>query len=193
MAGAGGRARRGSAGDPPPLAARVFAALADARFHSGEELSSALGVSRSAVWKATGTLKELGVTVHAVRNRGYRIPETAEPLEAAKIRDRLPREDRERVRTLETVWSTSSTNTVLLARANPPIGTSEVLLAEHQSAGRGRRGRAWLAPPGGAICLSLSWTFREVPADISARGGGARSRSARSGARRSRCAGGRSR
>ena len=168
MAGAGGRARRGSAGDPPPLAARVFAALADARFHSGEELSSALGVSRSAVWKATGTLKELGVTVHAVRNRGYRIPETAEPLEAAKIRDRLPREDRERVRTLETVWSTSSTNTVLLARANPPIGTSEVLLAEHQSAGRGRRGRAWLAPPGGAICLSLSWTFREVPADIGA-------------------------
>src|SRR5205085_2337595 len=88
--------------------------LADARFHSGEELSSALGVSRSAVWKATGTLKELGVTVHAVRNRGYRIPETAEPLQAAKIRDRLPREDRERVRTIETVWSTSSTNTVLL-------------------------------------------------------------------------------
>src|SRR5437660_10408937 len=98
MAGAGGRARRGSAGDPPPLAARVFAALADARFHSGEELSSALGVSRSAVWKATGTLEELGVTVHAVRNRGYRIPETAEPLGAAKTRARLPCEDRGRVR-----------------------------------------------------------------------------------------------
>ncbi len=37
-------------------------------------------------------------------------------------------------------------------------------------AGRGRRGRAWLAPPGGSICLSLSWTFREVPADLSALG-----------------------
>ena len=45
----------------------------------------------------------------------------------------------------------------------PPPGTSEVLLAECQSAGRGRRGRTWLAPPGGAICLSLSWTFPEVP------------------------------
>jgi BirA family biotin operon repressor/biotin-[acetyl-CoA-carboxylase] ligase len=47
---------------------------------------------------------------------------------------------------------------------------SEVLLAEYQTAGRGRRGRAWLAPPGGAICLSLSWTFREVPPDLGALG-----------------------
>jgi len=45
-----------------------------------------------------------------------------------------------------------------------------VLLAEYQSAGRGRRGRAWLAPPGGAICLSMSWTFREVPQDLGALG-----------------------
>lgn len=154
--------------DHTPLVARVFAALADGRFHSGEELARALSVSRSAIWKATGTLKQLGATVHAVRNRGYRIPDASEPLEAAKIRDHLAREDRERVRTIETVWSTSSTNTVLLARANPPVGVSEVLLAEHQSAGRGRHGRAWLAPPGGAICLSMSWTFREVPADIGA-------------------------
>jgi BirA family biotin operon repressor/biotin-[acetyl-CoA-carboxylase] ligase len=69
---------------------------------------------------------------------------------------------------VETVWSTSSTNTILLARANPPVGVSEVLLAEYQTAGRGRRGRVWLAPPGGAICLSMSWMFREVPADIGA-------------------------
>ena len=45
-----------------------------------------------------------------------------------------------------------------------------MLLAEYQSAGRGRRGRAWLAPPGGAVCLSLSWTFREVPRDLGALG-----------------------
>ena len=154
--------------DHEPLVARVFAALADGRFHSGEELARASSVSRSAIWKATGTLRQLGATVHAVRNRGYRIPDASEPLEAAKIRDHLAREDRERVRTIETVWSTPSTNTVLLARANPPVGVSEVLLAEHQSAGRGRRGRAWLAPPGGAICLSMSWTFSEVPADIGA-------------------------
>jgi len=84
-----------------PLIARVFAALADGRFHSGEALARTLGVSRSAIWKAVAALKALG--------------------------SELP-------------------------------------------AGRGRRGRAWLAPPGGAICLSLSWSFREVPQDLGALG-----------------------
>jgi BirA family biotin operon repressor/biotin-[acetyl-CoA-carboxylase] ligase len=63
-----------------------------------------------------------------------------------------------------------STNTVLMKRENPPFGSSEVMLAEYQTAGRGRRGRAWLAPPGGAICLSLSWSFREVPRELGALG-----------------------
>src|SRR5262249_8250068 len=62
----------------------------------------------------------------------------------------------------------SSSNTILLERSYPPNGSCEVFLAEYQTAGRGRRGRVWMAPPGGAICLSLSWTFREVPADLGA-------------------------
>jgi BirA family transcriptional regulator, biotin operon repressor / biotin---[acetyl-CoA-carboxylase] ligase len=155
---------------PAPLIAQVFGRLADGRFHSGEELADALGVSRSAVWKATGSLRELGATLQAVRNRGYRLAHGSEPLDAAKMLERLAREVRDRVTRIDAAWSIPSTNTKLLERANPPSGTSEVLLAEYQSAGRGRRGRAWLAPPGGAICLSLSWTFREVPQDLSALG-----------------------
>jgi len=159
-----------TAKESPPLVARVFAQLADARFHSGEELANTLGVSRSAVWKAAGTLRTLGATLHAVRNRGYRLMHGGGPLDSAKIRERLSRDVRELVTSVEALWSTTSTNTVLLARANPANGTSEVLLAEYQSAGRGRRGRAWLAPPGAAICLSMSWTFREVPQDLGALG-----------------------
>jgi BirA family biotin operon repressor/biotin-[acetyl-CoA-carboxylase] ligase len=153
-----------------PLVAQVFARLADGRFHSGEELARALGVSRSAVWKAAGALRALGATLHAVKNRGYRLPHGSEALDPGKIREHLPREALPHVAGVETVWSVTSTNTVLLGRANPTAGTSEVLLAEYQTAGRGRRGRAWLAPPGGAICLSLSWTFREVPQDLGALG-----------------------
>ncbi len=151
-----------------PLAARVFAQLSDGRFHSGAELARSLGVSRSAVWKATGALRGLGATLHAVRNRGYRLASASDALEGAKIRERLARDVREHVASIEVLWSVSSTNTALLARANPPSGRSEVFLAEYQSAGRGRRGRTWIAPPGGAICLSLSWTFREVPRDLGA-------------------------
>ena len=153
-----------------PLVAQVFGELADGRFHSGEDLAQALGVSRSAVWKACAQLKDLGATLHAVRNRGYRLAHVAERLNPEKIRDHLAREVRDHVGSVGALWSIDSTNTALLERANPPHGTSEVLLAEYQSAGRGRRGRAWLAPPGGAICLSLSWTFREVPADLAALG-----------------------
>src|SRR2546430_17231660 len=158
-----GEAAHPAAHDSTPLAARVFAALCDGRFHSGEQLARSLGVSRSAIWKAAGALGELGATLPAVRNRGYCLAGASEALDAANIRERLARDVRHHVRSVEATWSTASTNSVLLERANPPSAMSEVLLAEYQTAGRGRRGRAWLAYPGGAICLSLSWTFREVP------------------------------
>jgi BirA family biotin operon repressor/biotin-[acetyl-CoA-carboxylase] ligase len=159
-----------SASTQTTLVARVFAHLSDGQFHSGEDLASALGVSRSAVWKAVKSLRELGATLHAVRNRGYRLAKSSEPLSASLIGERLSAPVRGRVRSLDVVWSVGSTNTVLFSRPYPPSGSTEVMLAEYQTAGRGRRGRAWLAPPGGAICLSLSWTFRDVPADLGALG-----------------------
>ncbi|HEY3828348.1 MAG TPA: HTH domain-containing protein, partial [Solirubrobacteraceae bacterium] len=55
-------------GDGMPLVAKVFAQLTDDEFHSGEELAETLGVSRGAIWKAVESLRELGATLHAVRN-----------------------------------------------------------------------------------------------------------------------------
>src|SRR2546429_3827552 len=128
-----GRAALPGAPDSTPLVARVFAALCDGRFHSGEQLARSLGVSRSAIWKATGTLRELGATLHAVRNRGYRFAGASEALDAARIRERLARDVRHHVRSVETTWSSASTNSVLLERANPPGAMSEVFLAEYRS------------------------------------------------------------
>lgn len=161
-------ARRGAIQASSPLVARVFAALCDGQFHSGEDLARALGVTRSAVWKAANALRDLGAPMEAVRNRGYRFPVASEVLSANSIREALSRTIREKLTRLDVAWSTGSTNTELLERANPPYGSAEVLLAEFQTAGRGRRGRSWLAPPGGAVCLSLSWTFPEVPRDVGA-------------------------
>lgn len=153
-----------------PLVARVFSALADGEFHSGEQLADSLGVTRSAVWKAVGSLRELGATLHAVRNRGYRLRAGSDALDAERITGLLPVAARSRARSIETAWTVDSTNSVLLARPNPPFGICDIFLAEYQTAGRGRRGRPWVAPPGGSICLSLSWTFREVPQELGALG-----------------------
>ena len=78
------------------LSQRVFVALADGQFHSGEELAHLLGVSRSAIWKAAHKLRELGAALHAVRNRGYRLAAAGDPLDAALIRDGLSRSLRAR-------------------------------------------------------------------------------------------------
>ncbi|MBI3944556.1 MAG: biotin--[acetyl-CoA-carboxylase] ligase [Armatimonadetes bacterium] len=58
-------------------------------------------------------------------------------------------------RRIEVKAQTGSTNDdgVALARAGKPAGT--VVVADHQTAGRGRRGRSWLAPPGTALLLSV--------------------------------------
>lgn len=153
-----------------PLVAKVFAELADGEFHSGEQLAETLGVSRGAIWKAVESLRELGATLHAVQNRGYRLRSGSDALDSKRITGLVAATARAHVRSVETAWTVDSTNSVLLARQNPPFGSSDVLLAEYQTAGRGRRGRAWVAPPGGSICLSLSWAFREVPQDLGALG-----------------------
>jgi len=51
-------------------------------FTQARNLRKAFGVSRSAIWKAVRSLRDLGATLHAVRNRGYRLTTASEPLAA---------------------------------------------------------------------------------------------------------------
>jgi len=153
----------GAAAAPDTLVQRVFAALADGAVHSGEQLAAEQQVSRSAVWKAVGALQELGLTVEAAPHRGYRLAAPVTPLESARIVPQLPAALRERLRDGAVAWSVPSTNSALLARSEPPVGRFDFLLAEYQSAGRGRRARPWFAPPGGALCLSMGWSYGALP------------------------------
>jgi BirA family biotin operon repressor/biotin-[acetyl-CoA-carboxylase] ligase len=59
---------------------------------------------------------------------------------------------------VEVVTETGSTNADLLARA-PRLATPVLLVAEHQTAGRGRAGRSWLSSPGHSLTFSLAWKF----------------------------------
>jgi len=60
-----------------------------------------------------------------------------------------------------------STNQALL---DAPIAPGElwVCIAEHQTAGRGRRGRSWIAPPRSGLCMSIGYGFTKTPANLAA-------------------------
>lgn len=117
--------------------------LQDGRFHSGEALGAVLGVSRSAVWKQLqGLESELGIEVFKVPGRGYRLAAPMALLDAEQIRLGSGPVD----------WpvfvesSLDSTNAEIFRRLDAGVRAPFVLLAERQTAGRGRRGRAWSSP-----------------------------------------------
>lgn len=153
---------------PEPLVQKVYRLLSDRRFHSGQMLAERCAVSRSAVWKSMATLRALGAEVQAVANRGYRLPLATALLESERIMHLLPAAVASQLQHGETRWQTTSTNSELLERSTVTPGKFDFLSAEYQTAGRGRRARRWMAPPGGAICLSLSWCFASTPANVGA-------------------------
>jgi len=139
----------------PPL----LLLLADGRQHSGEKLAQALKVSRGSVWKSVERLRALGLEVQAVPRRGYRLPNPVELLDVRRIEAQLQPERAGRLNKLELLFDVDSTNSRLLAAPPPPAGQTDVCMAELQHAGRGRRGRRWIAPFGGSVALSLAWSF----------------------------------
>jgi BirA family biotin operon repressor/biotin-[acetyl-CoA-carboxylase] ligase len=120
---------------------------------SGQELCNQFGVSRTAVWKVINQLKEAGYEIEAAQNKGYHLlsaPDRMDAVELMSIR--------------ATTWagceihyydSIDSTNTKAkeLAEAGHPSGT--LVVADQQTAGKGRRGRTWDSPSGNSIFMTL--------------------------------------
>jgi len=142
--------------------------LADGARHSGEELAAALSISRAAVWKRLQQLEQWGITCEATPGSGYRLESPLDLLDAGAIQGRLPSAAGERLRNLEVHAELESTNDRLLAVNDLPAGRFDACLGEFQSAGRGRRGRRWVAPFASGLCLSVNWNYRDAPATLSA-------------------------
>ncbi len=123
------------------------------QYVSGQQLCERFGVSRTAVWKIIGQLKEEGYEIQAVRNKGYRLVESADVITKAELESLMT-----------TAWAgtnlvyydeTDSTNIRArqLAEEGAPHGT--LVTADCQSAAKGRRGRGWIAPKGQGIWMSM--------------------------------------
>lgn len=137
--------------------------LADGAFHSGESLGKALGVSRAAVWNHVAALRAAGIEVHAVRGKGYRMPVALDLLDIDCIARAIHQDLRAELDSLELLSVVGSTNDILMGRMRRDGPARMALLAEQQTAGRGRRGRTWLSPFGANLYLSIS---REFPGGL---------------------------
>jgi BirA family transcriptional regulator, biotin operon repressor / biotin---[acetyl-CoA-carboxylase] ligase len=140
--------------------------LADGRFHRGASLARSSGLPRASLERELDRLSGWGLEVIATPGHGYRLSDPIDLLDAARIRAGLAPSTAARVRRLAVEPEIDSTNTALLAVSDLPHGQNDVLLAEFQSAGRGRRGRAWRAPFASGLCLSLSLNLTRPHADL---------------------------
>lgn len=132
---------------------RILTALLEGEVISGQALSEALGVTRAAVWKQIEQLRALGFVVESVGRQGYRLISCPDSLLEPVVR-----------KGLSTKWagcelhyfaSIDSTNRFAraIAAEGAPHGT--LVMADEQTAGRGRRGRGWISPAGEGVFMTL--------------------------------------
>jgi BirA family biotin operon repressor/biotin-[acetyl-CoA-carboxylase] ligase len=111
---------------------------------SGETLSGQLGVTRAQVWKHVGVLRKRGYVIEGEPGGGYRLSGTPDRLYADEVQHGLSTDWM--ARNFHHLEEADSTNRVAfdLGREGAPAGTAVV--AESQSAGRGRLGRSFYSP-----------------------------------------------
>ncbi len=139
---------------------KLLTLLADGGFHSGNDLGAELGVSRAAVWKRLQRLTdEFGLEVQRVPGKGYRLSHPLSLLVPDALQASFPSLP---VFTYESIGSTNDQAKKLLATYAAPL----IVLSEHQTGGRGRRGREWSSPFAQNLYLSFAWPVTNGMAQI---------------------------
>jgi BirA family biotin operon repressor/biotin-[acetyl-CoA-carboxylase] ligase len=148
-----------------PLGFSLLRQLADGQFHSGEDLAAKVGLTRARVSQVLKDAGAAGLALERVKGRGYRLLEAPDFLDAKKVQSWLVELAAGRELPLpglvEVVDQIESTSSELMRRAQRRDVHQVALAAEWQSAGRGRRGRAWTAIAGGSLTFSLGWKFEQ--------------------------------
>lgn len=122
-------------------------------YFSGEEIAQKLCVSRTAVWKAVKALRADGYSIDAITNRGYCLSAKTDILSPQGIQKYLHPQYRDLpISVLPTV---DSTNTLVREKAQKDFPEGYILIANEQTAGRGRCGREFYSPSGTGAYLSI--------------------------------------
>lgn len=122
-------------------------------FLSGQEISEKFGVSRTSIWKAIRQLEEMGYEIEAVRNKGYRLCSEPDLLSEERIRPFLHTDwAASEIRVFDSV---DSSNSEAKRAAENGAAHGLLIIGEQQTAGRGRRGKAWDSQKGEGIFMTL--------------------------------------
>lgn len=139
---------------------KLLALLADGGFHSGSDLGAAVGISRAGVWKRLQRLsEEFGLDVQSVPGKGYRLAQPLSLLQLQTLQAAFPSLP---IFVYESISSTNDQAKKNITTYAAPL----VVLAEHQTLGRGRRGREWSSPFGQNLYLSFVWPITRGMAQI---------------------------
>ena len=118
---------------------------------SGGQLADNLGVSRNSVWKAIKALEKSGCEINAIPNKGYCLAEKNDILSSYSIKQHLKNPHLD----ISVFSSVTSTNTILKEMAEQGAKEGTVIIAEEQTAGRGRTGKQFYSPKGTGIYISI--------------------------------------
>ena len=135
----------------------VLITLGDGRWHATADLRRATGLDEAAVTAALRQARAAGLPLAEAGDR-WRWTGAVEPLAAEAIRAAVPAAARPLLRGLDVYGRIDSTNEALRRLPRAALH-GRACLAECQTRGRGRRGRAWLSPPAANLYLSLGWRY----------------------------------
>ena len=134
----------------------LLAVLADGAFHSGEQIGAELGISRAAISQQIKSLRLLGLEIFSITGKGYRLNTPLDLLNTEILQHLTAGAP------IHTCAVIDSTNQYMMAQLDR-WQKGECLLAETQTAGRGRRGRHWHSPFGSQFIMSMYWRLDDGP------------------------------
>lgn len=120
---------------------------------SGESIAEQLAVSRAAVWKAVRALRGEGHKIGAASGRGYCMEPDSDVLSGEGIRHYL--QENSPIREVICLTTVDSTNRYAKALAEAGAAHGTLVVADRQTAGRGRHGRSFFSPAGTGLYMSL--------------------------------------
>lgn len=117
---------------------------------SGQEIADTLFITRAGIWKAIKSLREGGYTIESVTNKGYRLVSSFDSVNVDFIKESLGKKFPLKYFSYEEVPSTNDVAKELSGEKGDLL-----VLANSQSEGRGRKGRAFFSPKDTGLYLSL--------------------------------------